>query len=432
MQRSSDKQAETSGSVAHNVREVSELDIPGGGQIVVRDGYAYVGHMRPPNGTSIVDVRDPARPRVVAEIPPPSPYSHAHKVRVVGNLLYANVERDNRHFYRKGERLAEVETELRSRLGRAPAEGELAAEIGVDEADMADLRAGLERGYDEGGFRIFDISNPETPRDLVHHRTGGIGVHRFDVDEQYAYISTEMEGFVGNILVIYDVADPSAPKEVSRWWMPGQHVAGGETPTWKGQRQRLHHALRDGDRLWASCWHGGARVIDISDIHHPKTLGSFAYQPPFPEPTHTFMRIPGVVEGRDIAVIADEQHAQVPGQPAAFMWVVDVTDPADIRALSTFHVSALDSPYAGMGGRFGLHQFAEQLDDTLLYAAWFSAGLRIVDIADPAQPQEVGSYVPTPVGSESVPQSNDVALDENGLIYLIDRHRGLHILEYQR
>ncbi len=87
------------------------------------------------------------------------------------------------------------------------------------------------------------MSNPSTPK-LIHHQlTGGIGVHRFDMDERYAYISTEMDGFVGNILVIYDLRDPKKPDEVSRWWMPGQHIAGGEKPTWSGKRHRLHHAL---------------------------------------------------------------------------------------------------------------------------------------------------------------------------------------------
>lgn len=430
MQQTAHKSVAPAGGLAQNVREVGHLDIVGGGQVVVHDGYAFIGHMQPPHGASIVDVRDPANPRVVAEIAPPSPYSHTHKIRVAGNLLISNVERHNRHFYRKGEHIDAAEAELRESLGREPTEAELAARIGVNEADIAELRAGLERGYDEGGFRVFDISDIENPRLLVHQRTGGVGVHRFDADEQYAYISTEMEGFVGNILVIYDLADPSAPREVSRWWMPGQNVAAGETPTWKGQQRRLHHALRDGNRMWAACWHAGAWVLDISDIRNPKTLGSFEYQPPFPEPTHTFLRIPNVLEGREIAVIADEQHGKVKGRPPAFMWLVDVTDPADIKALSTFHVSELDTPYAGVGGRFGLHQFAEQPRGTLIYAAWFSAGLRIIDIADPEQPREVGSYVPAPVGSEPVPQSNDVALDDNGLIYLLDRNRGLHILDY--
>ena len=112
------------------------------------------------------------------------------------------------------------------------------------------------------------------------------------MDERYAYISTEMDGFVGNILVIYDLRDPARPQEVSRWWMPGQHIAGGETPTWPGKRHRLHHALRFGNEMWASCWHGGFRIVDMSDIARPKTVGSYNYHPPFPEPTHTVMPAP--------------------------------------------------------------------------------------------------------------------------------------------
>ena len=51
--------------LARNVRKIARLDIAGGGQIVVEGGYAYVGHMKPPMGTSIIDVRDPAKPVVV-------------------------------------------------------------------------------------------------------------------------------------------------------------------------------------------------------------------------------------------------------------------------------------------------------------------------------------------------------------------------------
>ena len=107
------------------------------------------------------------------------------------------------------------------------------------------------------------MSNPAKPK-LIHHQlTGGIGVHRFDMDDRYAYISTEMDGFVGNILVTYDLRDPRSPQEVSRWWMPGQHIAAGEKPTWSGKRHRLHHALRFGNEMWASCWHGGFRIVDV-------------------------------------------------------------------------------------------------------------------------------------------------------------------------
>jgi acyl dehydratase len=54
---------------------------------------------------------------------------------------------------------------------------------------------------------------------------------------------------------------------------------------------------------------------------------------------------------------------------------------------------------------------------------------RIVDIAAPHAPREVASFVPpAPEGHKRV-SSNDVCFDRRGLLYLIDRGRGLHILE---
>src|SRR3546814_2745872 len=38
--------------LARNIRRIAHLDLPGGGQVVVQDGYAYVGHMKPPYGRS--------------------------------------------------------------------------------------------------------------------------------------------------------------------------------------------------------------------------------------------------------------------------------------------------------------------------------------------------------------------------------------------
>src|ERR1700756_1472802 len=40
------------------LKVVGYFDCPGGGQVVVRDGTAYVGHVKPPNSTTIIDVRD--------------------------------------------------------------------------------------------------------------------------------------------------------------------------------------------------------------------------------------------------------------------------------------------------------------------------------------------------------------------------------------
>jgi len=156
-----------------NVRHLSRTELPGGGQIVIQGRYAYVGHQHRPDGTTIIDISDPRRPVIVCKLMTSHPWSHSHKVRVVGDLMVVN---------------SEIEPGAGDRLV-----------------------------YPDGGFRIYDISDKTQPRLITFLKTHARGVHRFDLDENYAYISTEMEGFAGNILVIYDIRSPSKPVEVSRW-----------------------------------------------------------------------------------------------------------------------------------------------------------------------------------------------------------------------
>ena len=389
-----------------NVKRLARLELPGAGQVTVDGKYAYVGHITNKErlGTSILDVSDPRNPRLLTQLFLQEEDSHSHKVRVAGDLMIVNVEQNM------------------GPMGRKAADGS---------AQRSD--------YAQGGFKLYDVSNREKPRLIAHHRTHGRGVHRFDMDERHAYISTEMEGYVGNILVIYDLRDPGRPEEVSRWWMPGQHVAAGEKPSWQGRRNRLHHALRFGNELWAGCWHAGLRVIDISDIRAPRTIGEYNYHPPFPEPSHTFMPVPEPIGGRRIAVAIDEEDhahsaeemARRRGRPHACLWILDVTDVSRMKPLSLFEVSELDSPWSRAApGRFGAHQFQEHMDGTLVYCTWFSGGLRIVDVADPMAPQEVGYFIPEPAAGKVAPQSNDVDVDANGLIYLVDRYAGFDILEF--
>ncbi len=429
------------GAAARNVRRLGHLDLPGAGQVTVSGTFAYVGHI--PNkqnlGTSIVDIADPANPRVVATVTLDDPASHSHKVRVAGDIMVVNHERNMTAVGRRAEQMPGVRRELTAAFGREPTRAELATRLSVTEADVVEIEAAEKKPYKNGGFRIYDIADRSQPK-LIHHQlTGGVGVHRFDMDERYAYISTEMEGFIGNILVTYDMKDPKKPQEVSRWWMPGQNLAAGETPTWSGKRHRLHHALRFGDEMWASCWHGGFRVVDIADITKPKTVASYNYHPPFPEPTHTVMPVPVEIAGRRIALSIDEEdHAQNAdeeqarrGRLHAGMATYDVTDLAAVKPLALFEVSEMDSPFARTpGARFGAHQFHERMTSTLVHAVWFAGGLRIVDVANPSSPREVGFFIPDPAGGKSAPQTNDVVLDDCGLIYIVDRLVGFDVLEF--
>jgi hypothetical protein len=427
--------------IAHKVRRLGHLDLAGAGQVTISNGHAFVGHL--PNadqlGTSILDISDPRRPRVIATVRLDDAESHSHKVRVAGGLMVVNHERNMSKIGRRAEQLPAARQALREELKREPTTGEIAAKLSVSEDDLRQVEEFERRGYHNGGFKIYDVSMRAEPKLICHQKTGGIGVHRFDMDDRYAYISTEMEGYIGSILVIYDLHDPLKPQEVSRWWLPGQHVKGGETPTWSGRRHRLHHALRFGNEMWASCWHGGFRVIDVSDLARPKTAGGYNYHPLFPEPTHTVMPVPEKIGGRRIALAIDEEdQAQSAaeeearrGRAHACLLVFDTTELSDIRPLAQFQVSELDSPFCRIGGtRFGAHQFCERMSGTLIHAVWFGGGLRIIDVADPRSPREVGYYIPPPAAGRPAPQSNDVALDKRGLIYVVDRHVGFDVLEF--
>jgi len=40
--------------VGKNIKPISRMDLPGGGQVMVDDGYCYVGHVEPPHGAIVV------------------------------------------------------------------------------------------------------------------------------------------------------------------------------------------------------------------------------------------------------------------------------------------------------------------------------------------------------------------------------------------
>lgn len=124
---------------ARNLRLVASTTLNGagdGGQVQKLGDYMFIGHMGHSGvGTSIVDVRDPEAPEVVAQIRRP-PGVHSHKVQVADDLLLVNHET-----YRAGT--------------GAPHDGSPEPE-----------RVGLV---------VYDISRPAEPREIGFLETGGIG-----------------------------------------------------------------------------------------------------------------------------------------------------------------------------------------------------------------------------------------------------------------
>ena len=368
---------------ASNTKLLSHIDCPGGGQVWVDGTTLYIGHMRNPSGTTIVDVSDPRAPRTLARIDVPDGW-HSHKVRVANGIMVVNHEK-----------------------------------IGQDG----------DRGFG-GGLGIYDIANPAEPKLLSKWRTGGRGVHRYDFDGRYAYISPTVEGYVGNIVMILDLADPSDPKEVGRWWIPGQWEAGGEAYPWDDWvPPRCHHPLRRGDRLYVSYWHHGLFILDISDMANPKAIAAVNTSPAFPHPTHTCLPMPQPLKGRDIMVVADEDVAKLYPAAPAFTWIYDITVETLPTPIATFQVEGIHGDGAPQPPMTGCHQPSERFAGTIIPFAWFAQGLRLVDIADPFAPREVGHYLPdAPDGAERA-SSNDVTIDDRGIVYLVDRVHGVDIIE---
>lgn len=77
----------------------------------------------------------------------------------------------------------------------------------------------------------------------------------------------------------------------------------------------------------------------------------------------------------------------------------------------------------------GCHQPCEKVTSNRIPFSWFAQGLRIIDISDPHTMREVAHYVPEPAPGETRCCSNDITVDDRGLLYLIDRVRGLSIVE---
>jgi hypothetical protein len=195
------------------------------------------------------------------------------------------------------------------------------------------------------GLRVFDVSNPDKPRDIHHWHCVGTGVHRFTFDGRYAYISAEHEGYVGTIVMILDFANPEMPEGVGRWWRG--------TPRY----QRLEQTT---DHKW----------MLVADEH---------VQPFDPKLS--------------------------PELPA-MLWMVDITDETNPIPVSTFQLPDLVGVASPL--MTGCHQPVETIVGNEVPAAWWMPNVSS--------------------GAQRV-CSNDVYVDHRGLIYLIDRNRGLSILE---
>ena len=140
-------------------------------------------------------------------------------------------------------------------------------------------------------------------------------------------------------------------------------------------------------------------------------------------------------------------------EPRHLNFVVDVSDEGRPQSVSTPQVLAAsggmdDQNFCRRGGRFGPHatneEFGPPFYQKLVFVSYFNAGVRAFDVRDPYRPRNVAFFIP-PVTANTdfrcgtldnvqnvcrqVIQTNNVATDDRGFIYIVDRaDTGLHVL----
>lgn len=383
--------ADPYGTEAKNLRLLAHHDLGGHGDTMhvnVVDGWAYVGHMGGDRvGTSILDVSDPAKPQLVTQLYTP-PGTRSHKVQVVDDLLLVNYERN-------------------------PAE-----------KDATEWSAGL---------AVFDVAEPWRPKQIGFLPMTGKGVHRMTYQRPpYAFMSGSDEGWTDQFLMIVELSDPTEPREIGRWWLPGMHVAGGELPNWpRGRQYKHHHSAVRGDRAYGGWWDAGLVILDISDLSAPRMVSRLDFGAEISGATHTALPVPG----RDLLVVTDECLESGPGRAGTEKRIrlVDISDETNPVVVGMFAIP--DGSYQDRPGRSGPHNVHEMRPGTYqssrtIHATYFNAGVRVFDIADPTQPQEVGVFVPPPYGGRDAIQLNDLSVTLDGIIWVTDRAGGgLYVVE---
>jgi hypothetical protein len=402
--------------IGRGIRHVSYSDQggrPDGVQVMYHRGHLYVGHMFS-DGVTVLDASDPRALKPVHHFTT-APNTRTHHLQVAeGLMLLAN-----------GANIVAMQSYDNTR--------------GYFENTLADSLT--KRVPFRAGLSIFDIdTDPARPREIAFLEMPGIGVNRlWWTGGRYAYVSAHFDGFTDHILCIVDLADVAKPAIVSRWWLPGMHRAGGETPTApQGKRYALHHMIVAGNRGYAAWRDGGLTIHDVGDATNPKLLSQLNWSPPYPGGTHTALPLPQ----RQLLVVADESNADFCAKGLFYTFVVDIRaeeNPVPIATLPT--PTGLDFCAMGNFGPHNLHENRPEafVSEETIFATYHNAGVRVFDIRNQYEPKEIASWVPPMPKAMIDPRPRvarnaltcDCYVTKDGLIFATDWNAGLHVLEYR-
>lgn len=286
-------------------------------------------------------------------------------------------------------------------VGHLPVtEGELWYDVELLQADGRTF-AMVSGGY--GGTAVIDVTDPAYPN-VVTRIDEPYEVHDVTLDGTTAFLS--VLGYVDgedSRIDILDVSDPTAPEAIGSW-----NAAVEAGFTW------VQEAVVSGGEMWVTSWDTSVAVVDISDLSAPALVEVLDLGLP---------SLDSVVltdaPGQRVAVVGGEGYG-------AHLAVIDA-----------------DASSPTWGSVLGEVQFRDEVSihslalagGTLVAAAWYQDGLRIVDIADPTAPVVV-AYANTwdstnpAAGQVFYEGAGGVTVDED-FIYVADSYRDLLVFELE-
>lgn len=364
--------------------------------------FLYVAHERGPVNFSILDVSDPRSPRLIGQVELPHEKVRSNSLAIAGEVMI------------------------------------VAYQVS-------------EPGLEPAGIEVFDLANPAEPRSIASLDLSGPrsrGTHWVGcVDGRYAYLSTGTPDSQpaspkdDQFVVIVDLAEPSRPSEVGRWWLPGTQQGDAAPPPRRHPRldsgfrpHNIHVQPGRPDRAYVGYIDGGVIVLDVSDKSAPSLVSRLEYHPPMNGFSHTALPLPS----RGLLAITDECIRDDGADHPKMLWIADVSYEKRPLIVSTAPLPPVED-FARRGGRFGAHNLHENepfdwswQSEEVLFASFFNAGVRAYDVSDAFHPREVASFVPDAPPGAGVPQINDLFVDSEGIVYAAERSgQGIYVLQYE-
>ncbi len=400
--------------IAHNLRLLAQHDLggaPNAGEglalTVTREGrrLLYVAHENPPMALSVLDVTDPREPSLAWQMPLPHDEVRSNSLALGHDILLMAYQ-------------------------------------------------AVKPGLTPAGVQVLELSNPASPREIGFFDTSGPhsqGVHLVTfMDGRYAHIATGARDFEPvdpkdhQFYMIVDFGNPTRPREVGRWWLPGQRKGDAASPLERHTPPaidsgfRPHHCLsypERPDRAYVGYIDGGFLILDIADLGQPRLVSRVDVHPPFPGFTHTVLPL----FSRDLLLVTDEATTMSNGADwPKLTWIVDVRRETNPVIIGTLPKPAGFEELHRTGRRIGAHNLHEnepepgaaKLERTVV-ATWFSAGLRVYDLSDPFRPEEIAAFLPEPPPGQQGCRISDVFVDDRNILYAADRAKGgIYVLEY--